>query len=165
MVRLRILLVAVLTFSIPGVAMASPSFPGVIRNTLDLDYQPPCTLCHASVSGGGPVVTVFGQSLLARGLKAGSDSSLTTALNRLVADGVDSDNAGVVDVDELLSNSDPNSADTTTLVNNPPVEYGCVGQIAPGRDLRWSTLFGALVLGLLWARRRRNAGNESSSKP
>ena len=77
--------------SAPAVALATPGFPGTIRSYLGLSYQPPCTLCHRSVQGGGPVVTLFGASLLARGLQANNDSSLTSALDRLVGDGVDSE--------------------------------------------------------------------------
>ena len=104
-----------LLVAMPAVALATPGFPGTIRAHLGLEYQPPCTLCHGSVQGGGPVVTAFGRSLLDRGLRAGDDASLEAALDRIVSDGVDSDADGTRDVDELLASTDPSSAASSSL--------------------------------------------------
>ena len=69
---------AVAVSSVSSLVLATPTFPATIRSHLALDYQPPCTLCHASVSGGGPVVTPVGSSLLQRGL-ASNNAALQAA--------------------------------------------------------------------------------------
>jgi hypothetical protein len=140
--------------STPAAALATPGFPGTIRSHLGLDYQPPCTLCHRSAQGGGPVVTLFGASLLNRGLTASNDSSLESALDRLVSDGVDSDGDGVHDVDELLSGSDPSSASEASIANKPTLSHGCVGRIAPTGSLTWPA-FAGLAAFLFLIRRPR----------
>ena len=144
--------------SAPAVALATPGFPGTIRAHLGLSYQPPCTLCHRSVQGGGPVVTLFGASLLERGLQAGSDSSLTSALDRLVSDGVDSDGDGVEDVDELLAGTDPSSASASRIADKPTLSHGCVGRIAPTGSVGWPALVGVATFVLLVRRSRRRRG-------
>jgi hypothetical protein len=154
--RKQALVLGFLVGSAPAVALATPGFPAAIRSHLGLDYQPPCTLCHRSAQGGGPVVTQFGTALLDRGLRAGSDSSLTNALDQLVSDGVDSDADGIADVDELLAGSDPNSASpSASLSNAPAISHGCVGRIAPSGAVGWPALAGFATFVLLMRRPRR----------
>jgi hypothetical protein len=126
--------------SAPAVALATPGFPGTIRAHLGLSYQPPCTLCHRSVQGGGPVVTLFGASLLERGLQAGSDSSLTSALDR------------------LLAGTDPSSASASRIADKPTLSHGCVGRIAPTGSVGWPALVGVATFVLLVRRSRRRRG-------
>jgi hypothetical protein len=141
--------------SAPAVARATSGFPGDIRSHLGLDYQPPCTLCHASVQGGGPVVTPFGTALLRRGLRAGDTASLESALDKLIADGVDSDGDGTKDVDELLSATDPNSASAVSLSDTPAMSHGCVGRISPRGSLGWPAFASIATFILLMSRPRR----------
>jgi hypothetical protein len=151
--------------SAPTVALATPEFPGTIRSHFGLDYQPPCTLCHRSAQGGGPVVTPFGASLLARGLRAGDDSSLASALDRLVSDGVDSDGDGVEDVDELLAGSDPNSASASSISDKPTLSHGCVGRIAPTGTPSWPVLAAVATFVLLMRRPRPRRRHPDPREP
>jgi len=149
--------------SVSSLALATPTFPATIRNHLDLAYQPPCTLCHATVGGGGPVVTAMGRSLLARGMVANNDASLRAALDRLVTERVDSDGDGTIDIDELLVASDPNTAQVSNLADVPPLEHGCVGQIAPRGRLGAPAFAGVLAALLLLARRKERRERPTAS--
>ena len=69
--------------------------PGRPANQSRPRPPPSCAVCHASASAPvGAVDQPFGESLVARGLASGDLASLTSALNRLRKDGVDSDGDG-----------------------------------------------------------------------
>lgn len=117
-------------FALATPALASQEFPPHIDDTLTLGYEPVCTICHQTLTGGfGTVVQEFGQAMQARGLVAGDLTSLENALAALDAEGSDVDGDGVGDIQELRNGSDPNSAS-----GGEGPEYGCVGNVAPVRS-------------------------------
>jgi hypothetical protein len=95
---------------IPGVALATSSYPVVIRTELALNAAPSCAVCHASASGGGAASKPFGVSVRAAGAVKFNDASLKAALVKLAADKIDSDRDGLFDIDELKAGTDPNAA-------------------------------------------------------
>ncbi len=113
-----------------GTARATPGFPGVIASHLGLDFQPPCSVCHATESGGGPMAKPFGLALQQRGMRASDGVSLRGALDSLERDEVDSDGNGVPDVAQLRSGLDPN---TGLQLGGPEIEYGCFNRVASQR--------------------------------
>jgi hypothetical protein len=143
-----ILLLALLA---AGQVRASSTFPDGIRTQLGLSYTPACTLCHVGTPGIGTATTPFATSMRARGLVAGSLSSLDTALAALEAEHTDSDHDGVPDIEELKAGTDPNvpggSLETPT--------YGCFNVTGRGPGAA-STLVALLAL-VLTVRRRRPA--------
>ena len=128
---------------------AMPTFPSEIQSHLGLSYAPQCTLCHGSVSGGGPVVTPFGQAILAAGLTMSGGSTLTNALDTLAKNKTDSNGDGVPDIDELKAGNDPNP-------NKTPVQYGCGAKIAPGNAVGWQVPIFALFAFALFTGRSRS---------
>ena len=125
----RSLLVAIVVLAVPESAWASPDFPPAIEAAVGSPRRLECTLCHATTVGGGPVTTVFGQTMLARGLFPGNVSTLQTALAAIDAERTDSDGDGLADMDELRQGLDPN--DPSNASGEEPA-YGCGAQIAPG---------------------------------
>jgi hypothetical protein len=99
----------VLELGISTDARAEASFPGDIQNDLHLASAPRCNLCHASPAGGGPVVTPFGQAMVANGLTFGVDASVATALTALANQHIDSDCNHLDDVAELEQLRDPST--------------------------------------------------------
>jgi MYXO-CTERM domain-containing protein len=94
--------------------------------------------------------------MLARGLIAGQEGSLTKALDKLGTDQVDSDADGVTDLDELRAGTDPNVDGGESLMGAPPA-YGCGARMAPGEGFEgWAAL--ATALGLAVGLRRRSSG-------
>src|SRR4051812_36086906 len=93
---------------------------------LALSSAPGCDLCHhAAMEPVGAVDTLFGKSIVARGLVDADAASLAKALDGLREGGVDSDGDGARDLDELSWGGDPNHADVPEGVNEEPVTYGC----------------------------------------
>jgi len=128
---------------------ASPSYPALIQQQLNLNSVPPCTICHRDNNGGiGTVVTPFGRALMGLGLRGGSDpASLANALNRAKAEGLDSGGDGIPDIQELMAGKDP-SAGGGGL---PQPMYGCaVARCpAPPNGISSAVAFSALAL-LMW---------------
>lgn len=157
-------------------AGATSNYPGTIKNTLELQRVPQCTLCHATNAGGaGTSNSPFSLSLQAAGLTGGGDlDGLNAALAKLEMDGTDSDMDGVADITELRNGTNPNVADAPmdggTLEDGgtPPVpDAGVTPEPPPeipepsyGCSQSGSGLLGALM-GLvalaLFAIRRRSA--------
>lgn len=149
-------IICALGVSIPAAAFAKDSFPGSIAQHLALNYTPECNLCHASTAGGGSVVQPFGLSMLAAGLNSSGGNSLTAALDKLKADGTDSDGDGTPDIAELTAGTSPNPDKT-------PIEYGCGGQIAPHGTTGWQATALGLIAFIFFAKRagRTRSGNLS----
>lgn len=130
---MRVFAAFLLTCAFAGTAAASPSFPPEMDAHLSLGYEPVCTICHQTLTGGlGTVVQPFGVKMQSRGLVAANLETLRTALNALEAEGSDVDEDGIGDIQELRDGTDPNSSGA---FEDPP-EYGCLGNVAPVRS-RW----------------------------
>jgi hypothetical protein len=99
-------------FILSAGALASPEFPGTIRDHVGASRAPACIICHATAAGGSGTVTKdFGLAMMDAGLQAGDTAALTAALDQFQADGVDTDGDGTIDFDELAAGTDPNIAD------------------------------------------------------
>ena len=134
-----------------SLARAKSEFPSEIKNSYGLAYDVPCSVCHIKGNvGSATPITPFALSLRARGLTS-SNQSLSNALSKLQADGVDSDGDGVSDVEELKAGTDPNSSANASIVNDQEPGYGCGGTAPHGR----STPGMAGLLGLVWLMLRR----------
>ncbi len=103
--------------------------PGEIQAHLKLSYTPPCTLCHATATGGGLVVTKFGQSMVAAGLNP-NIATLDPALDTLNTNKTDSDGDGIPDIQALQEGLDPSTG--YSQPNAPPERYGCGARISTG---------------------------------
>jgi cytochrome c551/c552 len=149
------LLLAAALFLVSGLASASKAYPDAMKAALGLAKAPSCDLCHAAAADPvGPANTLFGQSMVAKGLLADDPASLTKALDAMRAAGVDSDGDGAEDLDELSWGGDPNHADLPEGGNSEPVTYGCSAGRVPVDGAAAGGLFG--VIALLAARRRRS---------
>ena len=137
---------AALLFFGASAAHATSNFPSAIRTKLALTYDPPCARCHLNgVTGRGTVTTPFGKAMMARGLVASDEAALNVALDRMVADKVDSDNNGETDIDALKAGHDPNNGTGGVL-------FGCNAAGSGEGSLAALLVAGALVL---FGRRRR----------
>jgi hypothetical protein len=150
--------------STSGLALASPTYPAAIATDLGLSKAPACTICHDTASGGtGTANKAFAKAMMAAGLTGGSNTdALKAALQKLEADGTDSNGDGVPDIQELKQGKDPNQVAGQgggPSPAAPELTYGCVAEIAPQRSLgRGAWLPIALVGGVviaIGARRRR----------
>jgi hypothetical protein len=135
---------------IAAALLATPDFPGVIQQELNLAAPPRCTICHATDSGGaGTVVQPFGVYLQSRGLRAFDESSLRNALLAAAGERHSSSGSGVSDIDALKAGQDPNPAETGGAALTPA--FGCS---SPGS----ANLLTAAALGMWlygrWRRRR-----------
>lgn len=121
-------------------ASATPSFPGVLQDALALTTTPSCAVCHQGATSRGTVTTPLGKALASRGMVAGDEASLRTAIAA------------------LLAAKDP---EILALKGGAAVEapgYGCQCAVTGSPDRRMESFatvawaLGALVVGL---RRRR----------
>ena len=164
----RLALAAVLS---AASAVASPSYPGLLQTELGLEQPPPCTVCHATDSGGfGTVTKPFGQALQGFGLRGATPSSLSPAVKASESAHWDSDGDGVSDIDELLDGTDPNDGPgrttTTSSVVIPQPENGCsLTELGTARSELGRTSLGLLGLALLVARRRCRRGRSAPCVP
>ena len=139
--------------AISGKALAEPNFPGEIKNHLNLNYTPPCTFCHATAQGAGPVTTKFGQSMLAAGLTI-NVATVGPALDTLNAKGTDSDGDGTPDIQQIEQGFDPSTGVPPS--DAPPERYGCGARTALS-PVRFgdSSLVALCMAGLVVMARRR----------
>lgn len=138
-------------------ARAKERFPGDIAQHLGASTLPACGICHQDgKTGKDTLVTPFAWTMRARGLSG--SNTLIPALDRVAADGVDSDGDGASDVAEIVAGTDPNSAASTPadpgLVGDP--KLGCtVGGGAVQRGDAGAVALLAVGGVLAWRRRRR----------
>jgi hypothetical protein len=155
--RLTLGLLALCSLLWSSLAQAKPEFPNEVRSVLGLSYDVPCSVCHIEGNtGGSTAITPFALSLRARGL-TDTTQSLSSALNQLETDAVDSDGDGVSDVDELKAGTDPNSSTNTSIVNDQEPGYGCGGSAPHGRS--GPAVASASALALAWFALRRRRGH------
>jgi hypothetical protein len=131
---------------VSSAAFASPDYPADINIDLGISCAPqPCTVCHATSSGGGVPVTGFGIALVSEGLVVGSPASLKAALTA-----ADQKKLGGSPsyIDSLKACKDPNAASGGGAVQT--IGYGCStsgsGGIPGGAMIAVSALC-ALALG------------------
>ncbi|QQR91134.1 MAG: hypothetical protein IPJ88_05215 [Myxococcales bacterium] len=138
--------------------MATPNFPGVIQNDLDLPYEPECALCHGHGEGGGDTAnTPFALTLKSRGMVPYNTYSLTSALDSIAQDEVDTAGDGTPDIEDLQAGSDPSvPQDGGELPPSPELpEYGC--SVSHPQTPLPSELFYTLpLLALLLIRRKKS---------
>jgi len=142
----------------PTRAWATSGFPSDIATDLNAPSVPSCALCHATAAGGGPVTQPFGQSMVARGLRAGNPGSLSTALQALEAEGTDSDGDGLGDIEELRMGLDPNFGGDA---GSAAPEFGCGARVAPRPPQHWFSTVAGLAMALVLLRRRRARSNDT----
>jgi len=161
-----LLTVAAVTLS--SSAAASATFPGALQQQLGLKSPPypplGCRLCHQTDAGGLKTATKpFGRAVQKNGAVAANVPSLIGALNALENDGTDSDKDGVGDIGELQTGTDPNVAESSNGMSEPPTadvplpETGCALTIAAPRGGSLGLLFVGATLTFarrLVARRR-----------
>ena len=104
-------LLAALSLVWPLHATASPGYPAVLEDALELGCSPGCGLCHVGKPGYATVNTPLGRTLRKASLRCCDDDGLVASLTTLETRGTDSDGDGVGDVDELRSRDDPNTPD------------------------------------------------------
>jgi hypothetical protein len=142
-------------------ALGSTIFPVVIAMTLAPSKTPPCTICHATDSGGtGTVVQPFGRKVMGYGLKAGDTQTLITIINMMRDSQEDTDGDKNSDTDEIKAGTNPNINDITgqpAAEDYPPPVYGCQASGARNRmasnSLGWP-FAGVALLTAMWVRSR-----------
>lgn len=89
---------------------ASQSYAPRLAVALQLEAEPPCTLCHRTNDGGdGTVNSPFGRSVIEHGALGNNDlGSLDAALVSMHTQRTDSDGDAVADLVELQRGEDPN---------------------------------------------------------
>jgi MYXO-CTERM domain-containing protein len=151
--RLTLGLLALGSFGWSSLAQAKSEFPGEIKNKYALPWDVPCSVCHINGNTGSSTpITPFALSLRARGMK-GDNQSLSSALDKLKSDAVDSDGDGVTDVNELIAGTDPNSSANASIETDQDPGYGCGGSAPKGRSA--PGMAGMLALAWFVLRRRR----------
>jgi hypothetical protein len=159
-------------------ALASPAFPDVTRDYLDLGCTPQCTICHTDNFGGyGTATRPFGETLLDLDVVGTDDDSLRQALEELAAaegnpqnggqgaagapasgsaddTGTDSDKDGVDDIAELVLLRDPSIPGVGDMCK-PNVLYGCGARVEPRSNLGLPGVLAVGVVALFGALLRR----------
>lgn len=138
-------------------AGATPQYPGVIDEALQVSCPDPlarCLICHTTAAGGKTAFQPFALTLQrdAGFYRANDPGGLRNALTLLSFANPDSDGDAVPDLEELAECRNPSGEE---LESGP--EYGCDGaHIAPAASRPgWLAPLAALALGALFARRRR----------
>jgi len=133
---------AVAAATMAGTALASPPFPGVVQQTLNLPQAPDCTLCHGlGKIGFHTVTTTFGSTMLQYGAIAGNNETIRAALIQLQV------NQSPL-IADLIAGKDPNAA-----TGDP--RYGCGSNVAPGSRSLDLALPLALIFWFSWRRASR----------
>jgi hypothetical protein len=123
-------------------AVASPSFPGVVKQTLRLPTSPDCSLCHGlGQTGYRTVTTTFGATMLDYGARAGDNASIQAALLQLQF------NQSPL-IADLIAGRDPNRQGSDP-------RYGCGSNAAPSGP---SLALGLALAAVLRFRRSRRVG-------
>jgi MYXO-CTERM domain-containing protein len=165
---------ALLVAITPRLASAFFPFPGYVQTHLALDYTPPCTICHMTLSGGAPATLVhpFGQAMLNQGAltPSSTEAEVDAALDDLTRTMTDSDCNGIIDTKQLQDGRDPNppgeyidGSDKPNPDDEPPggcadalqpVLYGCGAQLSPAAPSWAGSAALVVALGIALARRR-----------
>ncbi len=163
-------LLLVLLVLLAAPARASSFYPGEVQSHVGAKSLPACTLCHKTLLGGfGTATQPFGVSVRAHGGVAQSASALDAALDKMAADGTDSDGDCVGDIAELKAGTDPNSSadnpgacgDAGPRPGGGPVsatpipEYGCAMTTSPVEEGPAPFALGAALVAWVVLRRRR----------
>ncbi len=105
--------VALFVVAAPGLALASPTYPGLITSDLSLDYtlgNTDCIICHLTNAGGATsAVQPFALAMRDAGLDEEDPPALAAALNTLATRGDDSDCIEMSDIAQLKAGRDPNN--------------------------------------------------------
>jgi hypothetical protein len=151
-VRFSVLTGLLLVAAWTPAASAMSDFPGEIQKHLSMSDTPPCTLCHATPSGGGAVVTPFALNMVKAGLDPSNPSSVASALDKLEQHGTDSNQDGVPDIEQLRQGVDPSTGESLSGAE----KYGCGARIAKGTVRRDSgVIVAAALLAMVFTARRR----------
>lgn len=120
-------------------AIASPTFPAVVQQTLHLSAAPDCTLCHGLGQWGyRTVTTTFGATMLEYGAIAGDNATIQAALMQLQAQQSPL-------IADLIAGRDPNQ-------RGDDPRYGCGSSTAPAGPMIW---LGAALASVVCLRRSR----------
>jgi hypothetical protein len=126
--------------------LASPEYPGLLQDELDMPCAPQCTVCHRDTNGGtGTAITPFAVTMREEGLRGGNQPArMRTALDGLTMGGYDSDGDGRSDIEELRDGANPNQPGDGLLC----AQYGCGSSVVPNQRRRGvEVLILAAVLG------------------
>ena len=146
-IRALLLVTVIAICSISRESHASPDYPGLIADDLNMPCPPPCTICHRDTLGGlGTVIQPFGKAMMAAGLRFFAPDTVQPALTKLETNHTDSDGDGDDDVLELSSGRDPNG--DLDLCGGSP-RFGCGARVAPRAPDRGLGLLAALLIGVL----------------
>lgn len=158
---LRSLLAASLLISaVPGAALATPEYPGVIDGALQLAEPCPrplsrCLICHTTARGGQRTAEqLFAITLRGYGFTRGNEGTALQNALAMLPEATDSDGDGESDKDELRACGNPSGEE---LGIGP--EYGCDGAHL-ARELPGDAplmLIALGVAGVIVRRRRRPA--------